>query len=74
MPAKGYIDLMSQKPNISHVADAFFHLWQKQVSLLAQSPDEGFGHLLVEGQKLAGQLKTVDLETDDDDIDTPSNP
>ena len=53
---------MSSKPKISDVADAFFHLWQKQVSLLAQSPDDGFAHLVSEGQKLAAQFQNSALE------------
>ncbi|MBL4740399.1 MAG: hypothetical protein JKY12_05360 [Sneathiella sp.] len=57
-----YIGSMSDKPNISEVADAFFHLWQKQVSLLAQSPDDGFAHLLAEGEKLAAQFQSTDSE------------
>jgi len=61
---------MSRKPNISDVADAFFHLWQKQVSLLAQSPTDGFAHLLSEGQKLSAQFNTTEPETGSkDDLD-----
>ncbi|MFT6559462.1 hypothetical protein [Sneathiella sp.] len=47
---------MSKNTSIQAVADRFFHLWQQQVSMLAQSPDSGFDELMVKGRKLAEAL------------------
>lgn len=48
---------MSQNPNASRVIDAYFQLWQKQVSLLAQSPEKSFEMLVDEGNKIATELE-----------------
>ncbi|WP_169543476.1 hypothetical protein [Sneathiella aquimaris] len=47
---------MSKNTSIQAVADRYFHLWQQQVSMLAQSPDSGFDELMVKGRKLAEAL------------------
>ncbi len=63
---------MTEESNISRVADAFFHLWQKQVSLLAQSPDKSYEFLLAEGQRIAAQM-SADDEKNGGPVGDPDN-
>ncbi len=63
---------MSKKQNITLVADTFFHLWQRQVSLLAQSPDKAFENLILNGQKIVGTLNQKEFAVEDETDTTKS--
>lgn len=39
--------------------DAYFQLWQKQVSLLAQSPEKSFEILIDEGRMIASKFEAA---------------
>lgn len=70
---KGILADMSEKPNITKVADTFFHLWQRQVSLMAQSPDKALEQLVRSGEKIAVPIKkSGDIK--EDETDTSDSP
>ena len=53
---------MSEKPDIKTTVNAFFRLWQRQVTLLAQSPEQGAAELIEQSKFIAERLKSESLQ------------
>ena len=49
---------MSEKPDIKATVNAFFRLWQRQVTLLAQSPEQGAAELIEQSKVISKHLKS----------------
>ncbi|OUR76163.1 hypothetical protein A9Q83_15230 [Alphaproteobacteria bacterium 46_93_T64] len=58
---------MSQKPDIKATVNAFFQLWQRQVTLLAQSPEQRAEELVSESKRIAEYLKAESDRVSDPD-------
>lgn len=53
---------MPEKPDIKTTVNAFFRLWQRQVTLLAQSPEQGTAELIEQSKFIAERLKSESLQ------------
>ncbi|MCG8490728.1 MAG: hypothetical protein MI743_03860 [Sneathiellales bacterium] len=60
---------MSDKPAIESVAERYLQLWQRQLTYLAQNPDQGFQDLLQEGQRMAQGFAARHAGTKEDQDD-----
>ncbi|GLQ05295.1 hypothetical protein GCM10007924_05160 [Sneathiella chinensis] len=64
---------MSEKPKIADVAATYFHLWQQQVTLMAQTDEAGLQALIEQGRQIGEHLsleaaaRCAESEADADD-------
>ncbi|MEH6477953.1 MAG: hypothetical protein V7727_19840 [Sneathiella sp.] len=60
---------MSETPDIKTTVNAFFRLWQRQVTLLAQSPEQGAAELIEQSKFIAERLKSESLQDNSLELD-----